>query len=440
MADEPRNLPPPGADPMDDEQFAAGDPLSAEPPATTVPPVVVPRWVQLVALPLALIALYLVARAAGSVLLVFLVGAVVALILNPLVTVIERRLRFRRGLAVAAVYVGLISAIFGAGLLLANPIADQANALGRDVPHLVKSANRSLADVQSYFDRKGIHIQVKRQGQTAVQTIANKLGAATGSIASTATDLLKTVVTGALGLILVIVLSVYMLLYADKIGALTRRVMPPGAGTADDDYPTRVQRAVGGYLLGQLLFSVTMGLGAGLGCWVLGKLGVFPAGDNYAFAFGIFFGLMELIPFIGPILGALPPILVALFQNPVDAIWVALFFLALQQIEGHVVAPQIFGKTLRINPLLVILALLLGAEIYGVLGALVALPLAAVARETIVYLRRHLVLEPWGTPSALELRRTEPPRCAECERPLGEDDSFCRTCGAPVGSPVVTRH
>ncbi len=72
-----------------------------------------------------------------------------------------------------------------------------------------------------------------------------------------------------------------------------------------------------------------------------------------------------------------------------------MLFVALQQIEGHVVAPQIFGHALRINPLLVIFALLVGAEIYGIVGALVSLPIAAILRETGDYLRRHLVLEPW---------------------------------------------
>ena len=88
---------------------------------------------------------------------------------------------------------------------------------------------------------------------------------------------------------------------------------------------------------------------------------------------------MELIPFIGPFLGALPPMLVALFQDPITAVWVGLLFVALQQIEGHIVAPQIFGHALRINPLLVIFALLVGAELYGFLGALIALPVAAIA-------------------------------------------------------------
>ena len=113
---------------------------------------------------------------------------------------------------------------------------------------------------------------------------------------------------------------------------------------------------------GQLLFSVTMGARAGVSLWIFGVLGIFPDGRTYALAFGMFFGLMELVPFVGPVLGALPPVLVALFQDPLTALWVALLFVAIQQIEGHIVAPQIFGHALRINPLLVIFALLFGGE------------------------------------------------------------------------------
>jgi predicted PurR-regulated permease PerM len=344
-----------------------------------------------------------------------------------------------RGLAVAAVYVGLLSTLTGVGFLLANPIADQADRLSRDVPHLVDSANKSLDSLQRTFDDRGINIEIKRQGATAVQTLAEKLGAASNDIASTATDLLRTIVTASLGLLLVIVLSVYMLVYGERIGALARKAMPPGDGTPEDDYPTRVQRAVAGYVRGQVLFSLAMGTGAGLGLFVYGKLGIFNLGDDYALAFGIFFGLMELVPFVGPILGALPPILVALFQDPLTAVWVALLFVGLQQIEGHIVAPQIFGHALRINPLLVIFALLLGGEVYGVLGALLALPLAAVARETAVYLRRHLVLEPWGAESPLLLRGPPPATCPECGATAARGDTYCRSCGAPLGAPVVTR-
>jgi hypothetical protein len=113
--------------------------------------------------------------------------------------------------------------------------------------------------------------------------------------------------------------------------------------------------------------------------------------------FGVFYGLAELIPYVGPIIGAAPPVLVALFNDPITALWVVLLFVALQQLEGHFVAPQVFRISLRINPIIVILSLLLGFQIYGIAGALLALPVAAVIRETVVYLRRHMVLEPWVT-------------------------------------------
>jgi predicted PurR-regulated permease PerM len=356
-------------------------------------------------LPVGLLALWALARAAGTVLLVFVVAAVLALILNPIVVGLQHRLRFPRGLAVFAVYIGLLVAVVGVGFLLANPIADQAQKFGRDVPHIVRDANARLHDVQTYFDKHGVNIELEKQGQTALQTLQKKVVGGTSDIVSFGGDLLTRMVEAGLGLILIIVLSVYMLVYGERIGRTVRGVMPPGDGTPEDDYPTRVQKAVTGYVRGQLLFSTAMGTGAGVSLWLFGVIGIFPDGRTYALAFGIFFGLMELIPFLGPILGALPPILVALFQDPLTGLWVALLFVALQQIEGHIVAPQIFSHTLRINPLFVIFALLIGGEIYGILGALIALPIAAIIRETVVYLRRHLVLEPWGTASpTAELR------------------------------------
>jgi predicted PurR-regulated permease PerM len=175
-----------------------------------------------------------------------------------------------------------------------------------------------------------------------------------------------------------------------------------------------------------------MGFGAGLGLYIYGVVGIFPEGKTYALAFGVFFGLMELIPYVGPFLGAAPPMLVALFSDPITALWVGLLFVGLQQIEGHIVAPVLFGHALRINPLLVIFALLFGGELFGVLGALVALPVAAVLRETVVYLRQHTVFEPWETTNPLALAgvsRGSP--CPECGAPGTDDAAYCARCGAP---------
>ncbi len=418
----------------------------AEPPAPpSVAPVVVPRWIQLVLLPLAILALWALARAASTVLLVFLVAAVLALILHPAVAGLQRRLRFPRGAAVFAVYIALLVAFGGAGFLLANPVAGQAAKFGRDVPKIIDDANQRLGDVQRYFDDNGVNVTIAKQGETALQTLQDKIVGGTSDIVAFGGGLLKQVVQAGLGLILVLVLSIYMLVYGQRIGAVVRRFMPPGDGTPSDDYPTRIQGAVSGYVRGQFLFSTAMGTGAGVGLWLFGVLGIFPDGRTYALAFGVFFGLMELVPFIGPFLGALPPILVALFGDPLTGLWVTLLFVALQQIEGHVVAPQIFGHTLRINPLLVIFALLTGGELYGLVGALLSLPIAAILRETAVYLRRHLVLEPWGTtnPVAALSADARPAHagtiathCGQCGSAAAEGDVFCRSCGTRLGPTI----
>ena len=137
---------------------------------------------------------------------------------------------------------------------------------------------------------------------------------------------------------------------------------------------------------------------------------------------------MEFIPYIGPIIGPAPAVLVALFNDPISAVWVILLFVALQQLEGHFVAPQVFRISLRINPILIILSLLIGYQLYGIVGALVALPMAAVIRQSVVYLRRHLVLEPWGVVvPATGLPALETERCPECGAPSRPGDSFCRS-------------
>jgi predicted PurR-regulated permease PerM len=365
-----------------------------EQPARKPPRAVVPRWVQLVLLPLALLALWELAKAAGKVLLIFVVAAVIALILNPVVAFVQRP-RVPRGLAVLAVYLAFFLTLVGIGFLLANPIADQVRTFAHNLPHIVDEANRQIARVERKLNKAGFHVHLIKQGKTALQSIEEKVAKSASKLASFGGALLTEAASAVFDLVLVFVLSVYMLIYGESIGKLVRRAMPDGDGTRADDYPTLVQHAVSRYVGGQLLFSVLMGASAGVSLYVFGLIGIFPDGRKYALAFGVFYGVMELVPYIGPILGALPAVIVALFTDPIVALWVTLLFVGLQQLEGHVVAPQVFGHTLRINPLLVIFALLLGLHLYGIVGALVALPILAILRETVVYLGRHIEFEPW---------------------------------------------
>jgi predicted PurR-regulated permease PerM len=367
----------------------------SEPERPIVPPrVVIARWVQLVLLPIALLALWELAKAAGKVLVIFIVAAVIALILNPAVAFLQRA-RLPRGLAVLTVYLAFFLMLSGIGVLLANPISNQVEAFSHNVPHLGRQANKTLGDLQETLNNNGVHFKFIKQGETALQTIQDKLVKGASTIVSHAGGVLTEIASASFDLLLVFVLSVYMLLYGERIGRLIRKYMPDGDGSPADDYPTLVQSALARYVGGQLLFSLVMGVTAGVALYLLGVLGVFPDGRKYAVVFAVFYGLAELVPYIGPIVGALPAVLMALFTDPITALWVAITFVALQQLEGHVVAPQIFGHTLRINPLLVIFALLLGLQLHGVIGALIALPILSVLRETAVYLSRHITFEPW---------------------------------------------
>jgi predicted PurR-regulated permease PerM len=406
--------------------------------APTFEPVVVPRWVQMVLLPLAIIGIYAILRAAGKVVLLFTIAGLIALLLNPIVALIQR-LRVPRGAAVSIVMVSLIAALVGLGFLLANPISDQASTFQRNVPSWVDDANNSLSDLQDWLDRKNINVQVKEEGQTALQTLGDNVAGGTGDVVSFTRDALQTLVESVLALILIIVLTVYMLLYGDRIGAVVRRVVPPGDGTPEDDFPTRIQAALFGYVRGQLLFSLIMGTSAGVLLWIFGSLGIFPDGKTYALAFGAWYGFAELIPYIGPAVGAGPPVIIAaLSGNPLDAVWLIIAFTVLQQLEGHVVAPQVFGQALRINPLLVIFALLLGGSIGGFIGAFIALPIASIVRESIVYLYGHLRFQKWDLPASPP---AAPPvaHCPECGAAVPHGATECAACGTELQDSPAAR-
>ncbi len=386
------------------EGSAAVEPPTEDPPpgsrgvplaAPLAAPVMVPRWVQMVLLPLALVGLWEIGRAMGPLLVVVSAAGVIAVILNPLARQLERLVP--RGLAIAGSYLTILLVFAAIGALLSAPVSDQLSHFSRHFPAFVKRVNHDLLNIQSFLDNHGIKVHLAQQGHTALQTLQKQVLKSSGSILSVSRDVLGQLLTISVDLILIFVLSVYLLVYARDIGTLVRRWMPAGDGTPGDDYPLLIQRAVSGYVRGQLLFSLIMGGSAGLLLELLGLLGVFRDGAHYAVFFGLFYGLMELIPYIGPIIGPIPPILVALATQPIAALWLLILFVALQQLEGHVVAPQVFRISLRINPILVILALLIGYQVFGVPGALLALPIATMVRATTLYLHRHLVLEPWST-------------------------------------------
>ena len=136
-------------------------------------------------------------------------------------------------------------------------------------------------------------------------------------------------------------------------------------------------------------------MSAGFGMWVLGVLDLVPGADEYALLFGLWTAVIEVIPYIGPWLSAVPPAIFALVVEPISVLWVAALFVFIYQVEGHVVVPNVMANALRLHPLLVIFGLLAGAELYGIAGILVALPTLAAGRAIWEFFAERITLEPW---------------------------------------------
>jgi predicted PurR-regulated permease PerM len=381
----------------------------------------IPRWVQLVALPLLLLLLWTVAGAVRHVLFLFLVALLIALLLNPLVRGLGR-VWIPRGPAVALVYLAFAAAVALAILALATVVVQQTRSAAHRVDNYFTTesghpsrtgAEQDLARFQRWLDHhhlSGVHVQ--REGEKFLNQVGTKdVQKYTTRALHWAEGAGVAVVTLLFDAFLVVVVSIYMLLDMQRLTeAVDRRFPPRGRG----GLIVRMEHAVASYVKGQLLLSLIIGLSAGLGLWILGLVGLMPHGGRYAAAFGAWAGVTELIPYIGPWLGAAPAVLYALVQHPLSALWVALLFLGIQQLEGHLIVPNVMGRTLRLHPLLVIFGLLAGGEIYGFPGILVALPLLAAGRAAWEFFAERIELAPWDADAPLaeievETKRRPPP-------------------------------
>ncbi len=370
----------------------------------------IPRWVQLVGLPLVLLLGWVVAGAVRHAVFIFLVALLIALLLNPLVRGLGR-VWIPRGLAVAIVYLTFAAAVTLAIIALATVVVQQTRHASNRVDHYftVESgqprqtgATRDLARLQVWLDDHHLkRLRVEKQGDKFLTSIGtNDVEKYTTKALNWAEGAGLAVVSLLFSVVLVVVVSIYMLLDMERLGAAVNRRFPPAADTTP--LVERMEQALASYVKGQLALSLIIGASSGIGIWILGMLGLMPNGEKYALLFGVWAGITELIPYVGPWLGAAPPVLYALVQDPISALWVALLFLGIQQLEGHVVVPKVMGHSLRLHPLLVIFGLLAGGEIYGFPGIIVALPLLAAGRAAWEFFGERIALARWPSDAPVE--------------------------------------
>ena len=357
----------------------------------------IPRWVQLGTLPVLLLVAWFTIGLVGEAVFVFLTAMLIALVLNPIVRALQR-LRIPRPVGVFLVYLGFIAVIVLIGVLILPPALRQLKNLLDTLPGLVEGARGSIDNLQRLADRVRLNVDVNAEAGKIAQSLSRSLPDATRSLVNVGVSVIR----GVTITIIIVVVSIYMLLDAKRIVRFITTHFPTRSETDGEQFVAVVQSAVINYVKAQVLLSGALGLSAGLAMWLLGVTGVFPSGSKYAVFFGAWTAVMEVIPYVGPVMAAVPPTIVALFHSPLAALWVIVAFLLIQQVEGHILAPLIMGTRFKVHPLLVVFVILAGGQIHGLTGAFLAIPLIPMVKESISFFSSRVSFEGWRRTSAEE--------------------------------------
>jgi len=366
--------------------------------------ITVPRWVQMGALPALLLILWLFAGKIGEAIFVFVVAAFIALVLDPLVRGLER-VRVPRRVGVFVVYAAFVGVVVAAGMLAAPPLTRQFSNLINSVPSMLSGT--SLHRLQTLTDRLHLGINVRQSIIDFAKSLAAQIPNASRFILSLGISAARLITLG----VVIFVVSLYMLFDAKRIGLAVARHFPTHSAADGHEFNGQVQGAIANYVKAQLLLSFALGFTVGLAMYVLSLVGVFHSGAKFALLFGAWTALVEVIPYLGPVLAAVPPIFVALFQSPLTAVWVLIAFVVVQEIEGHVLVPVLMGSRFKVHPLIVIFAILAGNQIHGILGMLLAIPLIPFLKAVTAFFGPRLHWDGWdgGAPPLPGLSTRRPP-------------------------------
>lgn len=221
--------------------------------------------------------------------------------------------------------------------------------------------------------------------QEAVRLVIRRAEGLIEGLASRIAELLVGFLSRLVDLVLAPFLAYYILKDADLLAKASISWLPTQARKDLLELAQRVNKVVGRFIRGQLIVSLIVG---GLVACGLSLLGV-----RYALFLGLLAGLFDIIPYFGPILGAVPALILALLRSPLTALWTLLVFVAVQQLEGNVLSPKIVGEQVGLHPLTVIFSILAGGELLGIAGMLLAVPAAATVKVTAGFISEKLMAE-----------------------------------------------
>jgi predicted PurR-regulated permease PerM len=318
------------------------------------------RMLQTVATAAALVVLMTALWAARQALLLIYISALVAMGFSPLVREIERpSRRVPRWLAILLIYVAIVGVFVLIALLVIPPLVAQAAALWARLPAEFNRAQSFLIDHRLMTHRL-----------TLEQAVQNAPSGAGGNAVGTVLVAISSVIGGVFGLITILILSFYLLIEAGRLFDYFTRFVPAPRRA---DAAVAARQAVGkvsAWLRAQLILAGVMGSCAAL---ALGVLGV-----PYFYVIAVIAAVGEMIPILGPIIAGITAVAIAFGVSTKLALAVGVFFVALHQFEANVLVPKVMERNVGVSPVAVIVALLLGGAWWGLLGAILAVPTAAI--------------------------------------------------------------
>ena len=304
-----------------------------------------------------------------------LIALFLALALNPAVEFFQRHGVRRRGLAAGITFLIAIAAVAGLAALFIPTLIDQVDSFANKVPDYIRDLTHGRGRLGFLETRYHIVERVKQAVHTGgVGRFAVGAGAAL--------TVTKSVLTAVVATLTIVFMTFFMILegpdWMNRLyGLLPEEQQPRWRRVGHDIY-----RTVGGYVTGNLLISVVAGVSSGVMLWIVGV--------PFSVALGLVVALLDLIPLAGATIAAVIVVLVAIAASGVTAaIIVAVFFLIYQRLENHLIQPLVYGRTVQLSPLAVLVSVLIGAEIAGVLGALGAIPVAGALQVLLVDWRQN---------------------------------------------------
>lgn len=291
-----------------------------------------------------------------------IVAGFFAIVLNPLVDFLVYRAHLRRGLAAFVVFILGVAAVAGLLYLLIRPIVSEVQTFVNDYPRLLEDAQNGRGPIG--------HLVKRYDLVTKARNYEPKLQAAIQNSGGQAITILQKVGNGAVAVLTILVLTFLMLLEGP-------RTLAGAVGLVRADRQVRLKRvgnqsarAITGYMAGNVLISLIASL--------VTYLGLLLFGVPFRGVAALWVGFADLIPLIGATLGAVPTVLLAFTHSTTAGIGMIIVYVVYQQFENHVIQVAIMSRTVRLSPLAVLVALLAGVQLFGLLGALLAIPVAGI--------------------------------------------------------------